>query len=121
MFLMLAATLLASHADLPRPPLEVSAAARSWRDCVVDGLNRRTGLIRARRDVYDLAGAILAECRPQQDAALTARARWVEGLDLGAAETAAALQRNEREVRSMRDSIIMRASRATRDGNPDWD
>ena len=57
MFLELVATMLASHADLPRPPLEVHEAVRSWRDCVSDGLNRRAGLIRAGGDVHDLAGA----------------------------------------------------------------
>jgi hypothetical protein len=120
MLLALTMALALVRADLPPAPAEVRAAARVWRECVSDGLNRRTHI--ARGGDYDaLANDILAECRDEQDAAFAARRRWIAQLALGAAETAAALSRNEREVRSMRDMIVMRARRSSQAYDEAWD
>lgn len=121
MILALAASLMSAHGDLPRPPLAVNQAVQSWRVCVSDRLNRRAGLARGRVDVHDLASAILAECRPQQDAAFAARAQWVEGLELSQENEAVIQRRNARDVRSMHDSIIFRARRASPGSEQDWD
>ena len=120
MILALAGLIVAAHADLPPAPLQVREATEMWRACVSDGLSQRTSATRADRDVYGLASAILAECRPQQEAAFTARAQWVEGLELGPAEAAVALRRNEREIRAMHDSIVIRARR-TRAYDQAWE
>ena len=121
MILALNAALALAHVDLPRPPMAVSEAARTWRTCVSDGMSRRADLTRGGSDVYELASVILAECRPAQDAVFAARAQWVEGLDLSPEEQAAALRRNERDVRSMHDMIIMRARRYSRGSEQDWE
>ncbi len=120
MILALAGLLAAAHADLPPAPTAVREANQVWRACVTEGLSRRANAARAERDVYGLASSILAECQPQQNAALAARAQWVEALDLGPAEAAVALRRNERDVRAMHDSIIMRARRSRAYGE-DWE
>jgi hypothetical protein len=120
MFLALAGLIMATHADLPPAPLQVREATEMWRACVSDGLSRRTNAARADRDVYGMAGTILAECRPQQEAAFTARAQWVEGLELSPAEAADALRRNAHEVRAMHDSIVIRARR-TRAYDQAWE
>ena len=121
MILALAASLIFAHGDLPSPPMEVSQAVRNWRDCVSDGLRRRTDFSRSRGNPYELASTILAECRPQQDAAFTARAQWVEGLELSPEAQAVALRRNERDVRAMHDRIIFRVRRATHESGQDWE
>jgi hypothetical protein len=121
MILALAASLMVAHGDLPSPPMEVSQAVRTWRDCVFDGLNRRTSLTRRGEDPYELASTILAECRPQQEAAFTARSQWVEGLELSPEAQAVVLRRNERDVRSLHDSIIFRARRSASGSEQDWE
>jgi len=121
MILAFAAALAFAHADLPPAPMEVREAVQMWRDCVFDGLNRRTSLTRRGDDPHALARTILAECRPQQEAAFTARSQWVEGLDLTPEAQAVVLRRNERDVRSMHDSIIFRARRSGSGSGQDWD
>lgn len=115
MILALAGLLIAAHADLPPAPTEVREATQLWRACVTDGLSRRANAARSDRDVYGLASSILAECRPQQEVAFAARAQWVEALGLSPDERMVALRRNERDVRAMQASIVMRARSRTYD------
>ena len=115
MILALAGLLSVAHLDLPPAPMAVREASQLWRACVSEGLSRRANSARPERDVYGLASSVLAECRSEQEALFSARAQWVEALDLSPAEAAVALRRNERDIRAMHDSIVMRARSRTYD------
>ena len=121
MILAVTAMLTFAHADVPPALVAVREAVRTWRDCVSDGLDRRRDLTRAGGDVYGLADIILAECRPQQEAAFAARSRWVEDLELSPAAEAVVLRRNERDVRSMNNLILLRARRSAQAIDQGWD
>lgn len=97
-----AALLLAQAAESPPPPPEVARAAEALAACVQDRLNQAEDDVRPEV----IADAIIAHCRPQQEALMASHARWVQASDLSEREKARSLRETERSMRGMRGQLI---------------
>jgi hypothetical protein len=86
----------------PPPPPEVVQAGEAFATCIGDRLHQAEDSVRPEV----IADAILAHCRPQQEAMTASHARWVRASTLSEREKAQSLRASERNLRGMRAQII---------------